>query len=758
METKTYYALDKFGNSIPDATVGIYYRGEAIPSVVIYDKNGAVLPNPFNADSTGRITFQVADGQYEIQISNSRSDGYRIPFQALDMLDPTGKINTAVTEAEAAAAQAELMRDQTQQIIDDAGEQSTLVVLAQPSGADKSGFDIDNPYQNISIGKTLEDLFRNEQLIEHYYDKNGGNWNLAHEQAHWNVYKRGLSQDMVWPKGRIYLQEPLWGGPALGDILHEKHPTENFYNASTGRYAAIWDFQMRGVYCRSSDKTGVDTKGTQFILSVADENDTTWKDYGIIHIGPKEYNQRRMSADVKKYWPGNAYLRDFNVAGECANGGKKPWMHAIYSFRSGKNFISGLNWADVWGGGLILDWAFEAIIHNSLGVNCGRMINRDYFSQGKVNADYMLYAAFQTMFTPSGNVNDNTNFTRLIDCHFEDCTVAADVIIGGRSSPTWLERLHFECATTAGTSAEATNKTAVCAGGFGARFFGVDSQEGFDNTAATVTPGAGQGNVKWNGGALYKNTYAHAGQLAGAGRIEVTNLSDPNTSDFRCRTAGTGAAFIFNNSDIGNVEMTGGNSNQQPLKISNCRNVGNVTLDYVHPCEFSNSRIGDLKVTNPYNNTEYDWVLDASFNSIDIQTVQRARGVATLRSATAISKFRTGKGKLKLSRYEYFETNFLGALQSSILENTVSCPDTQLASTLIQEGRYTYGASQVGSTTGLPWDGRAEVRVENDTPNSYVTQTVIALSTRKIAHRVIPYASGSYGTPSAWSEITTVII
>lgn len=38
METKTYYALDKFGNSIPDATVGIYYRGETIPSVVIYDK------------------------------------------------------------------------------------------------------------------------------------------------------------------------------------------------------------------------------------------------------------------------------------------------------------------------------------------------------------------------------------------------------------------------------------------------------------------------------------------------------------------------------------------------------------------------------------------------------------------------------------------------------------------------------------------------------------------------------------------------
>lgn len=137
MEIKTYYSLDKFGNSIPNATVEIYGRGQTALWPDVYDVDGNKITNPFTSDSTGRITFQVADGLYEIVISNDRTRGYRIPFQALDMLDPTGKINTAVTEAEAAAVQAELMRDQTQQIIDDAGEQSTLVALGQPSGYTK---------------------------------------------------------------------------------------------------------------------------------------------------------------------------------------------------------------------------------------------------------------------------------------------------------------------------------------------------------------------------------------------------------------------------------------------------------------------------------------------------------------------------------------------------------------------------------------------------------------------------------------------
>lgn len=139
MEIKTYYALDKFGNAIPNATVEIYGRDQTALWPDVYDANGNKITNPFTSDSTGRITFQVADGLYEIVISNDRTRGYKIPFQSLDMLDPAGKINTAVTDAQTAAQSAIDAENNITQILQDAGDQSTLVALAQPDGINHIG-------------------------------------------------------------------------------------------------------------------------------------------------------------------------------------------------------------------------------------------------------------------------------------------------------------------------------------------------------------------------------------------------------------------------------------------------------------------------------------------------------------------------------------------------------------------------------------------------------------------------------------------
>lgn len=85
MEIKTYYALDIYGNAIANATVTIYLEDGVTLAPQVYNEDGSPLTNPFTTDATGRATFQVPDGMYEMGIANSRSEGYRVPFQAFDL-------------------------------------------------------------------------------------------------------------------------------------------------------------------------------------------------------------------------------------------------------------------------------------------------------------------------------------------------------------------------------------------------------------------------------------------------------------------------------------------------------------------------------------------------------------------------------------------------------------------------------------------------------------------------------------------------
>lgn len=623
------------------------------------------------------------------------------------------------------------------------------------SGSNLSTWSADfENYQFPYIGKTLENLFRHGQVLEWYYDKYG-DWNEAHLQSQVNVYKRNLSSQIQSPKGRVIITEPLWHGPALGDLIHERFPELNFYNPETGRYAAIWDFILVGAYCRSSDITGVDTKGTQFILQVDDLNDTRWKDCGIIHAAPKEIDQRRRTAAVLKNWPGNVHLRNFNVAGQTRNGEIAPWMHGIYSYKSGKNLISGINVAGVWGGGIILDWAFEPIVENCLAIGCGRMVNRDYYAQGLVDADYMLYAPFHTMFSPGANVSDNTNFVRVTDCHFEDNLVAADAIIGGSASPVWFTRKHYECATTPASSAANTKKTALAVGGFGVRYLGRDSEEDFDDTAATVTPGAGQGNVIWEGGAMYSNTYEYLAQIAGYGTASVNNNLFPNTSNVRVRTKGTGAALRGVNSKFGNISFSGGNSNENPLVLESCE-TGIIAMSYTHPARLNNVQAEALVISNPYTSSNNPWVLNGSFGYISSPVLHKVQGTVSLLSTSIASSFRAAKGKLNISHYAYFAANLLAPLQSTHHETVLTVSTTQPSAALLQDGDYNYPEGTVGASAGLPISGRSVLEVRNYTPDGYVTQTCKGISTGNFVqyYRVIPYANGAYGTPTAWTPLT----
>lgn len=150
MELKTYFAQDRAGNLIPNATVTIYLTGTNTLATGLKTANDAALSNPFIAGDDGKIQFKAADGLYDMQVSSGTHIGTRITIQCLDL--------TAQKQAaEQAAADAEAARDQTQQIIDDAGEQSTLVALAQPDGQTKIGNPVSiSALRDINPGKKVK--------------------------------------------------------------------------------------------------------------------------------------------------------------------------------------------------------------------------------------------------------------------------------------------------------------------------------------------------------------------------------------------------------------------------------------------------------------------------------------------------------------------------------------------------------------------------------------------------------------------------
>lgn len=145
MELKTYFAQDRAGNLIPNANIAIYLNGTNTLATGLKTATDAALANPFTADANGKIQFKAADGFYDMQVSYGTQAGPRITIQCLDQAGQ-------VAAAQQAAADALAAKNQTQQIINDAGEQSTLVVLATDAGGEKVGF---KPNSSYAVARTV---------------------------------------------------------------------------------------------------------------------------------------------------------------------------------------------------------------------------------------------------------------------------------------------------------------------------------------------------------------------------------------------------------------------------------------------------------------------------------------------------------------------------------------------------------------------------------------------------------------------------
>lgn len=135
MELKTFFAQDKFGNLVPGATVTVYNAGTTNLATGLKDQSGAALSNPFNADQSGKIAYQAPNGTYDMVIGTAEGTTSRIALQFFDYQSVVDAQNQ--TSANLAAQQALLT--QTQDIINGAGDQSTLVRLNQPDGLNLIG-------------------------------------------------------------------------------------------------------------------------------------------------------------------------------------------------------------------------------------------------------------------------------------------------------------------------------------------------------------------------------------------------------------------------------------------------------------------------------------------------------------------------------------------------------------------------------------------------------------------------------------------
>lgn len=159
MELKTYFAQDRSGNVIPDAIITLYVSGTEIIASGLQTVGGNTLENPFTADANGKIQFKAPDGLYDMQIKYGDQTGPKVTIQCLDL-------TTAVVTATQQADRAQQMRDETQAIIDGAGEQSTLVVLAQPDGLKNIG-----RCANISVLRTLNPTVSGQKIdVVAYHD------------------------------------------------------------------------------------------------------------------------------------------------------------------------------------------------------------------------------------------------------------------------------------------------------------------------------------------------------------------------------------------------------------------------------------------------------------------------------------------------------------------------------------------------------------------------------------------------------------
>lgn len=109
-----------------------------------------------------------------------KADSEAADSSASAAAESEGAAKTSENNAKASELAAETARDQVQQIINDAGEQSTLVVLAQPDGAEKSGYKANTSAIARTVQSALSDFVN---LHDYYTTADNGNWKPAFDRA-----------------------------------------------------------------------------------------------------------------------------------------------------------------------------------------------------------------------------------------------------------------------------------------------------------------------------------------------------------------------------------------------------------------------------------------------------------------------------------------------------------------------------------------------------------------------------------------------
>lgn len=109
MELKTFYAQDKYGNTIPNALVTVYLAGTDTFADNLQSDTGLPLENPFRSTRSGRVAFAAPDGVYDVVFSTNRDRTGRIRMQFFDLnnvLPAIGEIKQLVEQAEQEVADA----------------------------------------------------------------------------------------------------------------------------------------------------------------------------------------------------------------------------------------------------------------------------------------------------------------------------------------------------------------------------------------------------------------------------------------------------------------------------------------------------------------------------------------------------------------------------------------------------------------------------------------------------------------------------
>jgi hypothetical protein len=108
MQLITRFAQDEAGNLIPEPAAYVYLRGTNTLVTGLVDKDDAPLTNPFDGTVLGLVQFKVANGDYDLRLNGAGRD-YRVPFQALDVID---QVNAAEAQVDLAEAQVALAANQ----------------------------------------------------------------------------------------------------------------------------------------------------------------------------------------------------------------------------------------------------------------------------------------------------------------------------------------------------------------------------------------------------------------------------------------------------------------------------------------------------------------------------------------------------------------------------------------------------------------------------------------------------------------------